>query len=91
MIELFATTLRHVDASLVVVPNRKIVGEILHNYGTIGQHELTVSVAYQTDLNDALALVRAVLDANAKVLKEPAPIVGVSLLGDSSMNIAVKQ
>src|SRR6185369_4495127 len=34
-IELFSTTLRHFDQSRVVIPNRKIVGEILHNYGHI--------------------------------------------------------
>jgi small conductance mechanosensitive channel len=89
-IELFATTLLHTDASRVVIPNRKIVGEILHNYGRIRQLDLSVGVAYASNLNDALALVRNVLDANAKVLKEPAPVVGVSLLGDSSINIAVK-
>src|SRR5664279_2282854 len=32
-IELFTTTLLHADRSRVVIPNRKIVGEILHNYG----------------------------------------------------------
>ena len=34
-IELSSTTLLHADRSHVIVPNRKIVGEILHNYGTI--------------------------------------------------------
>src|SRR5215813_7118479 len=41
-IELFATTLVHPDQSRVIIPNRKIVGEILHNYGTVRQLELTV-------------------------------------------------
>src|SRR5215510_6110490 len=34
-IDLFTTSLSHADMSKVVVPNRKIVGEILHNYGKI--------------------------------------------------------
>ncbi len=34
-ISLFSTTLRHTDLSLIVIPNRKIVGEILHNYGKV--------------------------------------------------------
>ena len=49
-IELFATTLLHPDQSRVIIPNRKIVGEILHNHGTIRQLELTVGVGYATDL-----------------------------------------
>jgi small conductance mechanosensitive channel len=41
-------------------------------------------------LNEATAIVRRVLAANPRVLKEPAAIVGVTLLADSSINIAVK-
>lgn len=89
-IELFATTLLHADRSRVVIPNRKIVGEILHNYGNIRQLDLTVGVAYSTKLNDALGIVREVLSRNQRVLKEPAPVVGVTMLADSSINIAVK-
>lgn len=89
-VELFSTTLRHTDMSRVVIPNRKIVGEILHNYGNIRQLELSVGVAYGTNLNDATAVVRRVLSANPRVLKEPPAVVGVTLLANSSINIAVK-
>jgi small conductance mechanosensitive channel len=89
-IELFSTTLLNPDMSRIVVPNRKIVGEIMHNYGGIRQLELSVGVAYGTNLNDATGIVRRVLGANPRVLKEPAPVVGVSLLADSSINIAIK-
>ncbi len=50
-ISLFSTTLAHVDRSRVIVPNRKIVGEILHNYGRIRQLDVSVGVAYDTDIN----------------------------------------
>ena len=89
-IELFATTLIHPDRSRVLVPNRKIVGEIIHNYGTIRQLDLAVGVAYSTDLNRALAAITSVLGRNQRVLKDPAPVVGTSAFGDSSINIAVK-
>src|SRR5262249_6355404 len=49
-IELFSTTLIHPDKSRVVIPNRKISGETLHNYGTIKQHDIGISVAYHTNL-----------------------------------------
>jgi small conductance mechanosensitive channel len=89
-IELFTTTLLHPDQSRVVIPNRKIVGEVLHNYGHVRQLDLSVSVAYGTNLTNALNVVRGVLSHNARVLKEPVPGVGVSLLADSSVNIAIK-
>ncbi len=89
-IDLFATILVHPDRSRVIVPNRKIVGEVLHNYGTIRQHDINVGVAYDTDLNKALAVIRGVLESNDKVLKDPAPVIAVVGFGDSSINIAVK-
>lgn len=89
-IELFSTKLSHPDLSTVIVPNRKIVGEILHNYGKIRQIDVTVSVAYNTDLNTALAAVMQVLNNNPRVLKDPAPVVRVAMLADSSINIMVR-
>ncbi len=41
-ITLFSTTLTHPDLSRVVVPNRKIVSEILHKYGKIRQLNITI-------------------------------------------------
>jgi small conductance mechanosensitive channel len=89
-IKLFSTTLLHADRSRVVVPNRKIVGEILHNYGRIRQAEVIVGVGYEVDLAQALATIREIVLANTRVLREPAPIVAVAALGDSAIQIAVK-
>jgi small conductance mechanosensitive channel len=89
-ITLFSTTLLHIDHSRVVVPNRKIVGEILHNYGRIRQLEIAVGVAFDTDIAAALALIREVLASNARVLKDPLAVVQPAQLADSSVNIAVR-
>jgi small conductance mechanosensitive channel len=88
-IALFATTLQHSDRSRVVIPNRKIVGEILHNYGTIRQLSLSVGVSYDTDITETLTVIREILDKNPRVLKEPAAGVGVTALADSCVNIAI--
>lgn len=89
-IELFSTTLTHPDRSRVVIPNRKIVGEVLHNYGAIRQLDLVVGVAYRTDLNEAVSIINTTLQQSPRVLKDPAPAVGISTLADSSINIAIK-
>lgn len=89
-IKLFNTVLSHADMSRVVVPNRQIVGEILHNYGAIRQLDVVVGVAYSTDLNLALATVTEVIRQNPRVLKEPAPVIRVATLADSSINIVIK-
>lgn len=89
-IELFSTKLIHPDRSVVTVPNRKIIGEILHNYGTVRQLSLNVGVAYDADLARALSAVDEILRENPRVLRDPAPVVGISRLGKSSINISVQ-
>jgi small conductance mechanosensitive channel len=89
-ITLFSTTLLHADRSRVVIPNRKIVGEILHNYGRLRQLDFTVGVAYDTDLTAALAIIREVLAANPRVLQDPAPVVAPVQLGESAVALAVR-
>ncbi|HXC97790.1 MAG TPA: mechanosensitive ion channel domain-containing protein [Verrucomicrobiae bacterium] len=89
-IELFSTTLLHSDMSRVVIPNHNIVGEILHNYGNIRQLDLSVGVGYTSDLPDVLNVVREIVSSNPRVLKTPAPVVGIANLSGSSITIAVK-
>ncbi len=89
-IALFSTTLLHADNSRVIVPNRKIVGEILHNYGNIRQLDLTAGIGYDADLTRALALVNELLQHNTAVLQEPAPVVGIAALTESSIALAIK-
>jgi small conductance mechanosensitive channel len=88
-ISLFNTTLGHIDQSKVVIPNRKIVGEILHNYGGIRQLDIGVGVSYATDLNIALDLIGEVLRSNPRVLQDPAPRIGATRLADSAVHISV--
>ena len=89
-ISIFSTTLSHVDLSRIVIPNRKIAGEILHNYGAIRQLDLSVGIAYDSDLTAALAAIENALQANARVLKEPAPVIQAVRLAERSVTIAVK-
>jgi small conductance mechanosensitive channel len=89
-ISLFTTTLLHVDRSRVMVPNRKIAGEILHNYGRIRQTEVRVGIAYGSDLQAALAAVAEVVRNNARVLREPAPLIQIGELAESAAWLTVK-
>ncbi|MBV9724613.1 MAG: mechanosensitive ion channel family protein [Gammaproteobacteria bacterium] len=89
-ITLFNTTLGHIDLSRVVVPNRKVVGEILHNYGRIRQVEVSIGVAYDSDMAQVLQLIRAALEANPRVLRDPQAIVQPMQFGASAVTIAVR-
>ena len=89
-ITLFSTTLLHPDRSKVVVPNRKVVGEILQNYGKIRQATVKVGIAYGSDLRQALNVIEDLVKANTRVLADPKPVVGASLLADSAIEITMK-
>jgi len=88
-ISLSSTVLGHADLSRVVIPNRKIVGEILHNYGKIRQLAVEVAVAPDANVAAALVAIQEVLEANAKVLKDPGAAVLVSRIAGSEVTIAV--
>ncbi len=89
-ISLFSTTLKHPDHSRIIVPNRKVVGEILQNFGRIRQSEVQVGIAYESDLSSALGTIRELVRANPRVLAEPTPVIQVVTLADSAVQIAVK-
>ncbi|PYM28923.1 MAG: hypothetical protein DMD80_09685 [Candidatus Rokuibacteriota bacterium] len=71
-----STTLVHADRSRVIIPNRKIVGEILHNFGGSRQLSLALAVAQPGDLTALLRGVRDVVMSNPRVLKDPPPAIG---------------
>jgi small conductance mechanosensitive channel len=88
-IDLPSTELRHADQSRVIVPNRKIVGEILHNFGTIRQLKIGVGVADPANVARALDAVQQVLARSPRILKDPAPVFGVSSVADGGIRINV--
>lgn len=88
-IQLSSTLLGQADLSRVVLPNRKIVGETLHNYGKIRQLVIEVPVAYDADIEQAIDTAKAVLRANPRVLRDPAPGVAVARLRDVGVTLAV--
>jgi small conductance mechanosensitive channel len=89
-ISLFSTVLAHTDRSRIVVPNRKVVGEILQNFGSVRQSEILVGIAYESDLAAALNAIREVVKANPRVLADPNPVVQIHVLADSAVQIAIR-
>jgi small conductance mechanosensitive channel len=89
-IDIFTTTLLHPDRSRIVIPNRKVVGEILHNFGSIRQLDLSVGVSYDTDINHALQTVRDLLSRHPHVLREPEPLIGITSFADSAVTVSIK-
>ena len=89
-IDLASTTLVHADRSRVIIPNRKIVGEILHNFGGSRQLSLALAVAQPGDLTALLRGVRDVVMSNPRGLKDPPPAIGIAQLTDVGVKVAVQ-
>ncbi len=89
-IELMSTTLAQPDKSRVIIPNKKIVGEVLQNYGTIRQLDLKIGVSYDSNLAEVSATIREVLKNNPRVMKEITPGVGIASLDESCITMSVK-
>jgi small conductance mechanosensitive channel len=88
-IGLFDTVLGHPDLSRVIIPNRKIAGEILHNYGKIRQLVLEVGLPQDADVPAALAAIDETLRADPKVLRDPAPVVILARLAETRIVIGI--
>jgi small conductance mechanosensitive channel len=88
--DILSTTLMHTDQSKVVIPNHKIMGEILHNIGSTRQIRLSIGVGYRTDLPRARELILQVLGASPRVVPTPKPMVGVEALRESAIALFVR-
>ncbi len=89
-IDLTMTVLRTLEDARVIVPNRRIVGEVIYNYTAERRVPLHVEVGYGEDLGKALSVVQAVLAENSRVLKDPPPEVGIVHLSDAGVQFALR-
>ncbi len=91
-ISLFSTLIKTADNREVVVPNGAIYGGNITNYTAQATRriDMVFGIGYQDDLRKARELIRKVLDADERVLKDPEPLVAVGELGASSVNFVVR-
>ncbi len=90
-IQIFTTTLLTPQNRRVVVPNGPVMNGTIVNYTVEGmvRVDMTIGVAYESDIAKAKNLLLDLLKGHELVLEEPAPGVGVKELADSSVNFAV--
>ena len=91
-IGIFTTVLKTPDNVKIIVPNSSIYGSTITNYAAYDtrRNDLVIGVSYGDDLADAEAAIRRVIDADARVLKDPEPVIAVAELADSSVNFVVR-
>lgn len=91
-VTIFHTLLATIDNQLVMAPNAAILGDTIVNVtaNPTRRIDLVVGVSYADDTEQAKAVIAGVLAAEARVLRDPAPLVAVAELADSSVNLAVR-
>lgn len=88
-IGLFTTVLATVDNKKIIIPNGKILDDVITNYAGYDTRrvDLVFGVSYGDDLDKAMTLINAEVAKDARVAADPEPIVAVDALGDSSIDI----
>jgi small conductance mechanosensitive channel len=89
---LVATSIRTLDNQLLIIPNSRIWGDVIRNVTSqrVRRVDLTFGVAYDTDLDEAEGILTELVEQHEMVLSEPAPVIKVHELGDSSVNFIVR-
>lgn len=81
------TILKTVDGTTIIIPNKHIIGEIIHNFSDSKKLDIKIGVDYKADLDKAVAAIRAVIDREPRICRKPEPKMGVAEFGDSSVNL----
>ena len=91
-INLFSTIISPVDNRTIIVPNSSIIGGNITNFSQKPQRrlDLTFGIGYDDDLKLAKQILMEILEAEERILQEPAPFVAVSELADSSVNFITR-
>jgi small conductance mechanosensitive channel len=91
-IGIFTTTLNTPDNVKIICPNTSVYGSTIKNYSANENRriDLVMGISYGDDIGVALAAITKIVQAEDRVLAEPAPTIEVAELGDSSVNIVVR-
>jgi len=88
-VRLAQTILSDEDEVSILIPNRHIVGEIIHNSNDFKVVESTLGVAYTSDVEQVTATIKSVLHELGVDTNRP-PQVGIDEFGDSSINFGIR-
>lgn len=90
-IGLFATQLRSTDGIFIFAPNSKLWNEPVRNFDRNGarRHEITVTIAPESDLEAAGRALKALAEKDDRVLKQPPPAVAVAQAGATAVTLAL--
>lgn len=91
-IQLFNTIINTPDNKTIIIPNGGISTGIINNYSkeTTRRVEWIIGIEYGNDFDQAKTVIRELLDADTRILQEPAYLIEITQLADSAVNIVVR-
>lgn len=91
-IQIFNTVLAHPDNRKIVVPNSQVAGGTITNFSAIDKRriDLVFGISYNDDMKKAKDILAKVVSQDKRVLDDPKPVIAVSALGESSVNLVCR-
>jgi len=91
-IKIFTTELRTGDNKCVIIPNARVLDSNIINYSSTGTRrvDLVFGIGYNDDIDHARKVITEIINADARILKDPEVTIAVSELADSSVNFIVR-
>jgi len=91
-IQIFVTILTTPDNKTVIIPNGPLATDSMINYSTQATRRVDweFGISYGDDVDKAYAALNALIAADERILKDPAPFMALKTLADSSVNIVVR-
>ena len=91
-VQILTTILKTGDNKQIIVPNSQIMNSIITNYSANDTRriDMVVGVSYDDDLDKVRATLAELIADEARILEDPAPLVAVAELADSSVNFFVR-
>jgi small conductance mechanosensitive channel len=91
-VQILTTVLKTGDNKQIIVPNGQIMSSIITNYSAneTRRVDMVVGVSYDDDIDKVRATIKDLIDADDRILKDPACAIVVAELADSSVNFNVR-
>jgi len=91
-VQLFFTTLKTADKKTISIPNGQLASHTIVNYSIepVRRLDITVGIGYDDDIDKARKVLQSLIDADARALKDPAPAIYVTNLGESSVDMQMR-
>jgi len=91
-IGLFCVLMHTGDNQRIIIPNSAVYGNTITNTSALPTRriDLVIGISYDDNIGTAKQIIEGIIGADERILADPAPVIAVSELADSSVNLVVR-